>query len=100
MINILLICSSGMSTSMLVKKMQEAAAEGNIEANIWAIGDAESSVNIPKADIVLLGPQVKFLLEKKQKEAKDIPVRVIDMRTYGKMDGKKVLEEALAVLGK
>lgn len=100
MINILLICSSGMSTSMLVKKMQEAAAEDNIEANIWAIGDAESSINIPKADIVLLGPQVKFLLEKKQKEAKDIPVRVIDMRTYGRMDGGKVLQEALAVLGK
>ena len=55
MYNILLVCSAGMSTSMLVKKMQDAAAEKGVEATIWAVGDAESVEEVKKADIVLLG---------------------------------------------
>ena len=42
MTNILLVCSAGMSTSMMVKKMQEAAEEKKIEAEIWAVGDADA----------------------------------------------------------
>lgn len=100
MTNILLICSAGMSTSMLVTKMQAAAKEKGIEANIWAVGDAESARNIPNADVVLLGPQVRFLLSKTQAAAGDKPVRVIDMMMYGTMNGAKVLDFALEALGK
>ena len=38
---ILLACSSGMSTSLLVNKMKEAATEQSVEAEIWAVGQAE-----------------------------------------------------------
>lgn len=100
MTNILLICSAGMSTSMLVTKMQAAAKDKGIEANIWAVGDAESGVNIPKADVVLLGPQVRFLLTKTQAAAGDKPVRVIDMMMYGTMNGAKVLDFALDAIAK
>ena len=34
--NILLVCNAGMSTSMLVKKMQSSAEERSIEAHIEA----------------------------------------------------------------
>lgn len=98
MVNILLICSAGMSTSLLVTKMEKAAAAKNIEAKIWAVGDAESSSNIPKADIVLLGPQVRFLLAKVREQAKGKPVESIDMLSYGTMNGEKVLEFALKTL--
>lgn len=46
MTNILLVCSAGMSTSMMVKKMQEAAAAKGIEAEIWAVGDADAVNNV------------------------------------------------------
>ncbi|GAB6168193.1 PTS sugar transporter subunit IIB [Clostridium carnis] len=98
MVNILLICSAGMSTSLLVTKMQKAAEAKNIEANIWAVGDAESGLNIPKADIVLLGPQVKFLLSKIKGQANGKPVAAIDMVAYGTMNGEKVLDSALKLL--
>lgn len=98
MVNILLICSAGMSTSLLVTKMQKAAEAKNIEANIWAVGDAESSSNIPKADIVLLGPQVRFLLSKVRGQANGKPVESIDMVSYGTMNGEKVLDFALKTL--
>lgn len=97
--NILLICSAGMSTSMLVTKMQKAAEEMNIEANIWAVGDADKMLNIPKADVVLLGPQVRFMKPSIEEIVNgEKPVMVIDMAAYGSMNGKKVLETALAAI--
>ena len=67
MVNILLVCSAGMSTSMLVKRMQESAEAKGLEANIWAVGDANSKDAAKKADIILLGPQVRYLKSKTEK---------------------------------
>ena len=54
MIKILLVCSAGMSTSLMVNKMKDAAAQRGIEAEIWAVGDAEAANNIGNADIMML----------------------------------------------
>lgn len=96
--NILLICSAGMSTSIVVQKMQQAAEEKGIEANIWAVGDADRADNMPKADIIMLGPQVRFLQPKIEKESGK-KVVVIDMRDYGMLRGDKILEHALKEIG-
>ena len=101
MVNILLVCSAGMSTSMLVKRMQESAEAKGLEANIWAVGDANSKDAAKKADIILLGPQVRYLKSKTEKMVDGrIPVEVIDMRVYGFMNGEKALDSALEVLEK
>lgn len=99
MVNIMLVCAAGMSTSLLVNKMKEYAAKQNIQVNIWATGEADFKLNWEKADIILLGPQVRYQ-EAKIKETVQgkIPVAVIDMMSYGTMNGKKVLEDALAKL--
>ncbi len=98
---ILLVCAAGMSTSMLVNRMQEYATAENIEVNILALAISEAKEKILKddIDIVMLGPQVRF----QKKEIEDvsrgkIPVTVIDMMSYGKMDGKAVLKIALKLL--
>ena len=93
--NILLVCSAGMSTSMLVKKMQDAAIKMDVEVKIKAISEADVSQYIDDADIVLLGPQVRFLLNQIKSVAGTKPVEVIDMASYGTMNGEKVLREAL-----
>ena len=49
---------------------------------------------------MLLGPQVRYELKRIQKAADPIPVDVIDTRDYGLMNGKSVLEKALALLEK
>lgn len=99
MTKILLICSAGMSTSMLVNKMKTAATEANVEAEIWAVGDADKALHAPKADVILLGPQVRFMKSTIEElvDGKK-PVLVIDMSAYGSMNGKKVLESALEAL--
>ncbi len=98
MTNILLVCSAGRSTSMLVKMEQEAEKRG-IEARIWAVADAKAAENVGEADVMLLGPQVRFMLDKMRSIAGDTPVDVIDMRTYGAMNGAAALDQALALIG-
>ncbi|WP_270255305.1 PTS sugar transporter subunit IIB [Collinsella intestinalis] len=99
MVNILLCCSAGMSTSMMVSKMQAAADERGIEATIWAVPEAQAQANAEKADVILLGPQVRFLLDKIKDVAGDTPVEVIDMMAYGMTDGAKVLDQGLKLIG-
>ncbi|BAK81413.1 PTS sugar transporter subunit IIB [Candidatus Arthromitus sp. SFB-rat-Yit] len=100
MINILLVCSAGMSTSLMVTKMKDSAKSKGIEAEIWAVPESEATDNLPKADVLLLGPQVRFLETKMKGIAGDKPVAVIDMVAYGTMNGEKVLEQALSLVGK
>lgn len=100
MTKILLVCSAGMSTSLMVNKMKEAARTKEIEVEIWAVADAEADSNIQKADIMMLGPQVRFLESKMKEIAGEKPVVVIDMVAYGTMNGAKVLEQALQALEK
>ena len=97
---ILLVCCAGMSTSLLVSKMQAAAAEKGVECRIQATGEADVKEHIDDTDILLLGPQVRFLLSKFKKSLadKNIPVEVINTVDYGTMNGKKVLERALELI--
>ena len=97
---ILLVCSAGMSTSLLVSKMREEAANKSIEVEINALSISECSTVLDKVDIVLLGPQVRFHKANIEKQvAGRIPVDVIDMRLYGTMNGKAILESTLEKLG-
>lgn len=95
--NILLCCAAGMSTSLLVTKMEAAAKEMGVEAKIWAVSVDEVQKNLEQADVLLLGPQVRYKLSqfKKDGEAKGIPVDMINPVDYGMVNGKKVLEQAL-----
>lgn len=96
---IMLVCSAGMSTSMLVTKMEKAADEKGIEADIFAVSASEADANIQNKplDVIMLGPQVRFMKNQfEQKvEGKDIAVEVINMQDYGMMNGAKVLDTAI-----
>lgn len=99
---ILLACSSGMSTSLLVNKMIESAKEQNIEAKIWAVGQSEVENEIKNADVLLFGPQMRFLKSKYEPIGKElnIPVDVIPPVSYGRCDGKAVLKLAIDLINK
>lgn len=94
--NILLCCAAGMSTSLLVTKMEKSAQEQGEQLKIWAVpGDAVKN-HIDQADVLLLGPQVRYLLPqlKKLGEEKGIPVDVINTVHYGTCNGAEVLKFA------
>ena len=98
---IILVCSAGMSTSMLVKKMKESAEARNIEAEISAIAESQLKNNMENLDVVLIGPQVRYLEKKikQQLEPQGIKVDIIDQLAYGMMKGDKVLDQAIALKG-
>lgn len=98
---IMLCCSAGMSTSLLVKKMQASALERGIEADIRAFGASEFADQVANYQVVLLGPQVKYMQEGLQKVANQYGIRVepINMMDYGMQKGDKVLDFALDLIG-
>ncbi|WP_332646955.1 PTS sugar transporter subunit IIB [Lysinibacillus sp. 54212] len=101
--NIVLVCVAGMSTSLLVTKMQKAAQERNVEADIYAIAENEVDkvLTSKKVDVLLLGPQVRYLkgsFESKYEHLK-MPIDSINMADYGMMNGENVLKQALKLIG-
>ena len=91
---IVLLCAAGMSTSLLVSKMQAAAKEEGYECSIAAYSLNELAVQGPTADCILLGPQVRYQQDKVKAAFPEKPVAVIDMRLYGMMKGREVLDAA------
>lgn len=101
MMKILLVCNAGMSTSMLVQRMEKAAKEKNIEAEIIAVPVTKATSILQEWDVVMLGPQVRHMLGQLTKKAEGkTPIAVIDMRDYGTMNGENVLNAALEVINK
>lgn len=100
MYQIMLCCSAGMSTSLLVKKMRVAAEAQGIEAQIDAYSVAEFDEQVSHYQVVLLGPQVKYLLNDltARAEPHGVPVSVIGMSDYGMQNGEHVLEQALELI--
>lgn len=97
MLRVMLVCSAGMSTSLLVNKMKAAAAKEGIDIEIFAVPEVEVTQGIDQADVVLLAPQVRFLFNKlkRELEPKGIPMAVIDGMNYGLMKGDAVVKQAL-----
>lgn len=100
---IMLACAAGMSTSLLVSKMQKAAEQKELAVKIFAVPVSEAAEHVKKetVDVLLLGPQVRFMLDEFKAEfevAKGIPVEVIAMTDYGMMNGENVLQLAQTLM--
>ena len=97
---IFLCCAAGMSTSMVVNKMKQAAAQKGIEAEIIAVAMDEFDATLPNFDCCLLGPQIKYKFDefKKKADAAGKPIAVINSMDYGMMRGDKILADALAMM--
>ncbi|WP_257607300.1 PTS sugar transporter subunit IIB [Weissella sagaensis] len=100
---IMLACAAGMSTSLLVTKMKEAAKADGKDYEIFAKSTADIDNELSsseKPDVLLLGPQVSFMKKevKAKTDAAGIPMDVINMMDYGMMKGDKVLAAAEALL--
>ncbi|MBY7144486.1 PTS sugar transporter subunit IIB [Virgibacillus sp. NKC19-3] len=98
---VLVACSAGMSTSMLVQKIENEAVEKQIDLSIQAVSMNEGKTLARKNnyDLLLLGPQVAFMKESMVEVAAGrFPVRVIKQKDYGMMRADNVLEDILEVV--
>lgn len=97
--HILLVCNAGMSTSLLVKKMQNEANQQNLDVEIEAKSLTEAKKDLGNVDCILVGPQIRYELNNVKDLAGNIPVDAINMQDYGMVNGKKVLATALKMMG-
>ncbi len=93
---ILLVCAAGMSTSLVVQKMQKNLKDNEQDWVIEAKAAEEFNDVVKEYDVVLLGPQIRFKKAEFENVARqyNIPVDVINMTDYGMCRGDKVLEQA------
>lgn len=93
---ILLCCSMGMSTSVVVSAMKKAAeAQGkNYEISATDINSVDEEDETP--DVVLVGPQVAHALNqvKEQVAGTNAKVAIMNKEDYGNVNGKAILEFA------
>lgn len=93
---ILLVCASGMSTSLLVTKMQIASQENGSKDEIAACSVDQLDEFIDNCDVVLIGPQIRYKAKSIEAIAneKNKGFAIIDSVSYGMVDGRKVLAQA------
>ncbi|KOS24230.1 PTS chitobiose transporter subunit IIB [Bacillus anthracis] len=97
--NILFCCSAGMSSSLLVTKMEAAAEARGLEVKIWAVSGSAVNSHIDEADVLLFGPQVRYMLSsmKTLADERNVGIDVINPMHYGMMIGEAVLDHALTL---
>ncbi len=90
-----LFCAGGMSTSLLVRKIEQAAKDEGVGIDIIAHGVSSIEREIdPSVDVVLIGPQIGYQKNQVKKvcDQYGIPMDVIPMTDYGMVNGKGVWE--------
>jgi len=99
---IVLVCGAGMSTSLLVTRMIDAAKAKDVEYEIIAVPSSGMKGHVEDADVLLLGPQVSFMKKGLVEKYMDfnVVVEVINSIDYGMMKGDKVLDFAESLIGK
>ncbi|TME01346.1 MAG: PTS sugar transporter subunit IIB [Chloroflexi bacterium] len=97
MIRVLIVCSWGMSTSLLVDSMLAAAKERNYELTVEALSAGEYAEKVDVCDVVLIAPQIRHLRKSIEKLAASVgkPVAMIEPFHYATMNGQAVLEQVL-----
>ena len=103
MINVVLVCTQGMSTNIMCGKIEEAAKIKNIDMSVIAVGLDDLSNHLTDTQIVVLGPQVKYATKSVRNEIDkvntNIKMFVMNFQDYGLMRGDRVLENILTELG-
>ena len=93
---ILLACSAGTSTSLVVDSIKKYWKENDIKGNtIDAYGVPEAAGLAKKYDVVLLGPQVRFQLSvaKGWVEGTNIPVDVMAPQHYALAKAEEIWKQ-------
>lgn len=90
---ILLVCAGGMSTSMLMKKMEVYWKEQGEELEIKAVGLTEYPEVYQNFDILMVGPQVSYRL-KEIKENTGLPCESIQSFDYATANCPNIMKLA------
>lgn len=96
---ILLICSAGITSGLLVKSIQKAAEEKGAAIHVYSAPAiiAEQAIQHEQIDGLMIGPQSKYEVERLKDflHVKAVPYKLIRKDHYETFDGEAVLEDIL-----
>ena len=100
MVRVLIVCSWGMSTSLLVDSLLAAAQAAQYELQVEALSAGEYAARVEECDVVLIAPQIRHLRKSIEKLAISVgkPVALIEPFHYATMNGQAVLEQILFLI--
>lgn len=93
---VLLICAGGMSTGILMKKMESYAQKNGIELKIDAIGMSTYEDLYKEYDVILLGPQVSYKKDEIQ-GVTQMPIAVIAAYDYAIGNVENIMKQVDAL---
>ncbi|RAL26449.1 PTS sugar transporter subunit IIB [Thermoflavimicrobium daqui] len=91
---VLMVCSGGMSSAIVVKSVQQEAAKQGFSLEIKAVGTNEFEHELPHYDLGLVAPQVKHRLSFFQEIGKKLgkPIELIPPMGYTPLGGPKLIK--------
>jgi PTS system cellobiose-specific IIB component len=100
MVRVLIVCSWGMSTSLLVDSLLAEAEAVQLEVQVEALSAGEYAGRVEECDVVLIAPQIRHLRKSIEKLATSLgkPVAMIEPFHYATMNGKAVLEQVILLV--
>lgn len=93
---ILLVCSGGMSSAIVVKAIEKEAAKTGLAVEVKSVGSGEFAEEIKNNwDVALVAPQVRhrFAFFQEAAAACNVPAIVIPPQGYSPMGGAVILAE-------
>ena len=94
---ILFCCAGGMSTGLLMQKLQKYADQNHLDIQVKATGLGSWEKYWPEYDVLLVGPQVRYAIDK-MKQTVTIPVESIEPLVYGRQQVEKIIDQAERLL--
>lgn len=95
---IMLVCAAGASTSIVMKKMENYAADNGIDLEVKAYAFEEYEDRAADYDVILLGPQISYRLDT-VKSTVTKPADTIAPMDYALGDAAKIIAQAQKLLG-
>lgn len=100
--NVLLICTSGITSGLLVKNVQRAADEKGVRLHVYSVPAivAEQAIQTQKIDALLIGPQSEYEVSRLKDllNYKAVAYKLIPKESYETLDGGAVLEQIQKML--
>lgn len=88
-----IMCAGGMSSSALARLAQNYFDEKAINLTIEAHSVSLAKKLASKTDLILLAPQVSFMLKNVINDVEDTMVAVIPMMVYGRMQVENLYQQ-------
>lgn len=98
--NVYLVCNAGMSTGILQMKLEEEAQRLHLDIKVEAIPITDVKEIESVADVVLLGPQIRFAYQDITNIMKQKPVLQISPQDFGMMNAKVIMQNILKSIKK